>query len=560
MNTQTEIPANLPVLGFIGSIDDSGPEFELKLRVSDPEVLAELRKHPAGAMRNDFALAALRLGVLSLRQAAGEVDANAIKRAAQDMLSSFSELMTKSGSQITSTIASALRQYFDPSTGALPQRIESLIKSDGELDRALRIHLAPGQSTITKTLSEHFGEASPIAKLLSPTDANGVKAQVEAAIRNALKQQQEQILGEFSLDDKESALSRLVAELTSCNGALRSNLQEEVAKLADEFSLDKPDSALSRLVGRVESAHRAITDQFSSDNEDSAMLRLSRMLQQTSAQIDKNLTLDDDTSALYRLKRELEGTLDSIAKSNNEFQNEVRSTLAALQARKQEAARSTRHGSEFESELGNLLAAEASRLSDPFESVGPKTGVMKNCKAGDFVTTLSAESSSAGARIVWEAKEDASYDLKDALTEISVARSNRQAQIGIFVFSSKTAPKSIPPFARYGNDIVVVWDVENAESDLNIRVAYSLARALVVRETSDSVESTQALKAIEVSTRAIEKQIEHLDQIKTWAETARSSGEKVIDRATRMRSDLAREVESLDRQVNGLKTMGAKAA
>ncbi len=70
------------------------------------------------------------------------------------------------------------------------------------------------------------------------------------------------------------------------------------------------------------------------DNEQSAITRLSRMLQDTRQQIDKNLTLDDDTSALSRLKRELQTTIETLVKSNGEFQSEVRTTLASMQARK----------------------------------------------------------------------------------------------------------------------------------------------------------------------------------------------------------------------------------
>jgi hypothetical protein len=77
-----------------------------------------------------------------------------------------------------------------------------------------------------------------------------------------------------------------------------------------------------------------------------------------------------------------------------------------------------------------------------------------------------------------------------------------------------------------------------------------------VRE-QQSVESEHALNAIDLATRAIEKQLDHLDQIKIWAETVKSNGDKVAERAGRMRADLAREVEALDRQVSGLKTNGA---
>ena len=284
----------------------------LALEVSDPEVVAELQKHGEGTPRQAYSLGALRLGVQALRQAAGALDATAIREAGQNLIASLAELLAKRGTEITTDLAGALRQYFDPTTGALPQRIEALLRNDGELDRALRIHLAPENSTIARALAIHIGEGSPLFKLLSPTDAGGLKAQISSTLESALEEQQAGILeGEFSLDNKESALSRLVAELATNNGDLTIDLKTQVDSLVGEFSLDKPDSALSRLVGKVEAAQQAIADEFSSDNEQSAITRLSRMLQDTRQQIDKNLTLDDDASRTFAAdKRELLATIE----------------------------------------------------------------------------------------------------------------------------------------------------------------------------------------------------------------------------------------------------------
>jgi hypothetical protein len=539
---------------------ESKPVILLTLEISEPDVVFELQKHAPGQLREKYAQSAIRLGVLALKQAVGEIDATTVRDASKELLGGLEQMLGQRGAAITSDIAGELRQYFDPSTGALPQRIESLLRNDGELDRAMRAHLAPENSTLAKSLSQHFGESSSIFKLLSPNDAGGVKAQVERVLDIALAAQQEQILNEFSLDNKDSALSRLVGELALSNGELKTDLKSQVDRMAGEFSLDKPDSALSRLVERVEAAHQTITNEFSSDNEGSAMARLSRMLQQTSQQIEKNLTLDDDSSTLARLKRELVATIEKLVTGNAVFQEEVRITLATLQARKEEAARSTRHGQTFEDEIGRLIANEAQRLSDPYEATGMTTGAIKNSKIGDFVTVLGPESAAAGTRIVWEAKENRSYTLTRALEEIGEARRNRRAQIGVFVFSQRTAPEGLQPFARYGNDIVIIWDADAPETDLHLRVAYSLARALAIRENHDSVESAQAFREIDLATRGIEKQLTHLDQIKTWAETVKTNGEKVVERVVKMRAELTKEVEALDRQLSGLKTGMARAA
>jgi hypothetical protein len=549
---QTEIPSStetgIPVATTVADI--VGPTLNgtilLELEISDSEVVAELRKHSDGAPRQAYALGALRLGVLALRQATGALDATTIREAGQNLISSLAELLAKRGTEITSDLAGALRQYFDPATGALHQRIEALLCNDGDLDRALRIHLAPENSTIARALAAHLGEGSQLFKLLSPTDASGLKAQISGMIESALEEQQGDILKEFSLDNKESALSRVINELATKNGELKTDLKTQVDGLVGEFSLDKPDSALSRLVAKVEAAQRVMTDEFSTDNEQSAITRLSRMLQDTRHQIDKNLTLDDDSSALSRLKRELLATIEGLVKSNTDFQADVRTTLASMQARREEAAKSTQHGHTFEGQVGLVLAAESQRFNDQHEATGTTTGAIKNCKIGDFVTELGPDSAAPGARIVWEAKDDKSYDLKRARTEMDEARKNRQAQVGVFVFARNAAPDSLQPFARYGNDLF-------------IKAALSVARALVIRESHEAVETEEAVNAIELATRAIEKQLGYLCEIKTWAETVKSNGDKIADRAGRMRTDLAKEIESLDRHIQAMKTSGTPA-
>ena len=347
-------------------------------------MVAELKKHAEAPPREGYALGALRLGVLALRQAAGAARRDCDPRSwAETDLQSGGTAGASAGRKSPPTSAGALRQYFDPTTGALPQRIEALLRNDGELDRALRTHLAPENSTIARALAVHIGEGSPLFKLLSPTDATGLKAQISAMLESVLEEQQAQILKEFSLDNKESALSRLVTELATNNGELNDRPEDAGGwhrRGSSRWTSRNP--ALSRLVGKVEAAQQAIADEFSSDNEQSAITRLSRMLQDTRQQIDKNLTLDDDTSALSRLKREVQTTIETLVKSNGEFQSEVRATLASMQARKEEAARSTQHGHTFEDQLGLVLAAEAQRFNDPYEATGTTTGAIKHCKTG----------------------------------------------------------------------------------------------------------------------------------------------------------------------------------
>ena len=528
----------------------------LELDVTDPDVLEELRRQPDGDARAAYALNALRIGVLALRSASGQLDAVAVKEAGARLLSELRETLVQRGQQLTSDLSGALTQYLDPRSGALASRLDALVKDGGELERLLESHVGADGSVLAQSLARHLGEGSPIFRLLSPDDANGLRAQVAATVERALAEQRVAVTKEFSLDEKGSALSRLVGEVTELQGSLRDDVRAQVDAVVKEFSLDKPDSALSRLVQRVEQTQRAVADQFSADNETSALSRMTRVLDRTSEQIGKNLTLDDQGSALSRLNRELQARIDDLARKNAEFQQDVRTTLAGLDARKKEAARGAAHGTVFEDALAAAVGGEAARVGDFFQATGATTGLIKNCKVGDVVVTLGPESVAAGACVVWEAKESQAYSVKDALAEMETARKNRGAQLGVFVFSARSAPDGTPTFARYGADFVVVWDAEDPASDVVVKAAYSASRALAIREGATSAERQAAVTEIERAVRAIEKRVQDLDEIEIWGQTAESSGRKIAEKAAKMSGALAEQVKTLDAQVAALKVEG----
>src|SRR5437667_12118512 len=109
----------------------------------------------------------------------------------------------------------------------------------------------------------------------------------------------------FSLDDKESALSRLVSELTGANGKLKEDLSENLEKVRAEFSLDNDQGALSRLVSRVEKAQQTIVKQFSGHDEGSVFSSMSRMPEATNYKVEASLKFDDENSLHYRLSWEI---------------------------------------------------------------------------------------------------------------------------------------------------------------------------------------------------------------------------------------------------------------
>ena len=103
-------------------------------------------------------------------------------------------------------------------------------------------------------------------------------------------------------------------------------MQSKIDDVVKEFSLDEENSALSRLVRNVDLAQRTIVREFSLDNPESAFSRLNTILRDTQSAIHGNLTLDDENAPLARLKRELLQLLKEHSRENTEFREEVKAT------------------------------------------------------------------------------------------------------------------------------------------------------------------------------------------------------------------------------------------
>ena len=332
--------------------------------------------------------------------------------------------------------------------------------------------------------------------------------QLTQSTEATLVQQKEAILKEFSLDNGEGALTRLVTELKTKHGEVGDALDKRISEVTGEFSLDNEDSALSRLMQGVEKAQRQISSEFD---------------------------LNEDGSALARMQKKLLEEIEKQNKANTDFQTEVKTALAEMKARKQESERGTRHGLVFEDAVFGFVSERSQGAADIAERTGNTTGLIKNNKKGDVVIELGPEAASAGARIVVEAKEDASYNLKKALEEMEEARKNRGAGIGVFVFSKRTAPSGLEVFNRYGNDVVVIWDAEDTGSDVFLDAGLSVARALCARPKSISEEIDADFEALEKAILEIGRQAEGLDDITKSSETIRSSTDRVVERARIMK-------------------------
>ncbi len=460
-----------------GAQADGSPSVHLELEIHDAETIQALGSYRDEKERHEFARQALRIGILALRQARGEIDSNKIRHESERLLESMDAKLALHSQSLNDRLTGVLKNYFDPENGRFQERIERLIKKDGDLERLLRQQIGSEDSELCRALANHVGADSQLMQILNPDQSKGLMSAIRDTLDGQLAEQREHVLKQFSLDNKEGALFRFISELTENQGHLSEKLNGKIDEVVKEFSLDSEESALSRLVRNVDRAQRTITSEFSLDAEDSALSRLKKMMEDTNSTLHSHLSLDDDKSALARLRKELFGLLKEHTEKSIKFQEEVKGSLNAMIVKRDERNKSTRHGDDFEAALCEYLIREAQAAGDIATPTGNSVGSIKNCKKGDCVVELGPDNTCAGSKLVVEAKEDDSFTLAKARSELDIAKKNRDACVGVFVFSGSTAPEAVEPLNRIGNDVYIIWDAEDPTTDLFLKAGMALARA-----------------------------------------------------------------------------------
>ena len=241
-------------------------------------------------------------------------------------------------------------------------------------------------------------------------------------------------------------------------------------------------------------------------------------------------------------------------RKNQQFQEEVKVSLAKIVTTRREAERSTRHGLEFEEAVCDYLAREAQHAGDVATPTGQTTGLIKNCKVGDCVVELGPDSAAPGRKSSSKPKKKSAIRWRRAREEIETARKNRGADWGLFVFSKKTAPHGLEPFQRYGNDFVVVWDVEDTMTDVFLKAGIIAARAMCFRAGRQSAAKQVDFEAIDKAILEIEKRAGNLDEVRKSAETIQSASGKILERVRIDREALEKQVSVLRERVDDLKS------
>src|SRR5438132_11804358 len=206
-------------LGKLPASTDTGPQsVVLELRVSDYDSVVELLQKPEGRERDEYALIALRIGLLSLKHARGQIDADLVRHEGERLLLDLNHALEQSRGEIHDSLTSTLKEYFDPESGRFQERVDRLIKQDGELEQLLHRKIGTSGSELAATRAAHIGENSPLMKLINPEESDGLVSSIRSAIEGVLNAGGEPILDELSLGKGEVAMCRMSVKMSDDTG------------------------------------------------------------------------------------------------------------------------------------------------------------------------------------------------------------------------------------------------------------------------------------------------------------------------------------------------------
>eukprot|EP00186_Timspurckia_oligopyrenoides_P004031 CAMPEP_0182451726 /NCGR_PEP_ID=MMETSP1172-20130603/43874_1 /TAXON_ID=708627 /ORGANISM="Timspurckia oligopyrenoides, Strain CCMP3278" /LENGTH=535 /DNA_ID=CAMNT_0024649517 /DNA_START=368 /DNA_END=1975 /DNA_ORIENTATION=+ len=400
-------------------------------------------------------------------------------------------------------------------TNVFLDRMESHIDSlTTKMSTSYSEYFNPETGSLTKTMGNLVKEDGDLARVLDG-HVEDVKSELSTALQSFLGQDSE-LMKKLSTSDKQGVLNLFETNLKNC--------------LNEQFSLDIQTSALSRMVQKMKESNTE------SRNDNAEMVNA----------LKKELSLDEKDSALSR-----------VVKSLNEGLDGVRKLVEENKIRKEEVDKSPQKGIDFEAAVGEFLAENLYSPGDILTPTGTTFGSIPKCKVGDFVMELSADSKAEGARIVFEAKANKSFTVENALKELKVAKENRNAQMGVLVFSAENdTPQEIEVFRRFGNDLLVCWSPGSWKHSIYLRSVIAVVYALAIRTVcadSENISLELQLAKLLETVEILEDQHKLLTTVQDCSRAISKQAEKIDGQAGEMKTKLSDNIVALKTHTEGLK-------
>ena len=301
---------------------------------------------------------------------------------------------------------------------------------------------------------------------------------------------------------------------------------------------------LEKFLGDRGQLRAFVGELFDENSRDSAIGRMRGLL---------GSYFDGDASRLSQLldPTRLGSPLHQFRKEVSEGFGRLNERLTAIEAaaaaRATERSRSSAKGADFETLIGELLGDLVRGSGDVVDRTGDEAGDVARSKKGDFLLTMDPSiTRGAELRIVVECKDRAisGKAMRDELTE---ARRNRDAAVGLVIFTPAHAPAGIAPFDVRRGDIYCVIDPaspDRAVLDAAIRLARLHALA-----TLDEHAVEMDARAIGAALTAIRGQLDAIRALKMQLTSIGNVSREVSTGLDRLREGVLAQVADAEQEL-----------
>jgi hypothetical protein len=192
--------------GFVLHPDDLEEGVHVDLWLRDRDVVTAINAHPEGRQRTDYIRTAIRIGVLALQQAQGRIDTESVRNEGDRLIAALENRLAQYQDQLRTVLGGTLKDYFDPNDGRFTERVERLIKQDGDLEKVIRTQMDVAAVGLKEAIDNQVGPRSSLAQLLTPGESNALIASIQRTVDALLIAQREKVVSEFTWTDKTAPL------------------------------------------------------------------------------------------------------------------------------------------------------------------------------------------------------------------------------------------------------------------------------------------------------------------------------------------------------------------
>lgn len=290
---------------------------------------------------------------------------------------------------------------------------------------------------------------------------------------------------------------------------------------------------------------RATIDElFDPGRRDSAIGRISGMLEEYfDGDASRLATLLDPT----RLNSPLHQFRLEIAEGFRGLQEKLVALEAAQTARAGERARSAAKGGDFEDLLEAMLGDIARGSNDLLERTGTEAGDKGRSKKGDFVLSMDPDATrGAELRVVIEAK-DRKVSGREMRDELREAKTNRDAAVGLVVFTPQHAPAGIAPFDVRAGDVYCVVDPADPDP-ATLHASVRLARLLALASLRER-EAEVDVAGVEEALTSIREALEAVRAMKVQLTGISGTANQISQTLDKMREAIVAWIAKAEREL-----------